>query len=143
MGANLFLLSVSASNRNRSHLTIPDYIAIMNFPLVLIEWEDSQRPLSPWQWVDQYLLPDAVNCLSVGFLIAKTKAALALAPNLGDFDHERAQACGIIRIPACSVRKLTTLMPSRPADLVSSRSAHAARTQVRRSAARRSTKRGL
>jgi hypothetical protein len=56
------------------------------YPLVLIEWEDSQRPLSPWQWVDEYSLPDAVRCLSVGFLIAKTKAALALSPNLGDID---------------------------------------------------------
>jgi hypothetical protein len=83
------------------------------YPLVLIEWEDSQRPLSPWQWVDEYSLPDAVHCLSVGFLIAQTKAAFALAPNLGDVDQERAQACGIIRIPACSVLKLTTLAPSR------------------------------
>jgi hypothetical protein len=79
------------------------------FPLVLIEWEDSQRPLSPWQWVDEYSLPDAVRCLSVGFLIAKTKAAVALAPNLGDFECERVQACGIIRIPACAIQKITKL----------------------------------
>jgi len=79
------------------------------YPLVLVEWEDSQRPLSPWQWVDDYSLPDTVCCLSVGFLIAKTKSALALAPNLGDVEHERAQACGIIRIPARSVRKVTNL----------------------------------
>lgn len=81
------------------------------YPLVLVEWEDSQRPLSPWQWVDDYTLPDAVHCISVGFLIAKTKTALALAPNVGDVECERAQACGIIRIPACSVRKITNLTP--------------------------------
>src|SRR5713226_8889083 len=79
------------------------------YRLVVVEWEDSQRPLSPWQWVDEYSLPDAVCCLSVGFLIAQTKTALALAPNLGDVDHARAQACGIIRIPARAVRKITEL----------------------------------
>jgi hypothetical protein len=79
------------------------------YPIVLVEWEDSQRPLSPWQWVDDYTLPDAVQCRSVGFLIAKTKSALALAPNLGDIECERAQACGIIRIPVSAVRKITNL----------------------------------
>jgi hypothetical protein len=79
------------------------------FKIVLVEWEDSQRPLSPWQWVDEYSLPDAVRCHSVGFLIAKTKSALALAPNLGDVQHERAQASGIIRIPRSAVRKITPL----------------------------------
>jgi len=81
------------------------------YPLVLVEWEDSQRPLSPWQWVDEYSMPDAVACFSVGFLIAKTKAALAIAPNLGDLDQDRTQASGIIRIPASAVRKLIKLSP--------------------------------
>ena len=45
---------------------------------MLVEWEDSQRPLSPWQWIDEYQLPAAVQCVSVGFLIAKTEQALAL-----------------------------------------------------------------
>jgi hypothetical protein len=79
------------------------------YRLILVEWEDSQRPLAPWQWVDEYSLPDSVRCLSVGFLIAKTKAALALAPNLGDAECERPQACGIIRIPRRSIRKITDL----------------------------------
>ena len=73
------------------------------FPLVMVEWEDSQRPLAPWQWVDEYTLPSSVRCVSVGFMIAETKDALALAPNLGDADCERAQACGIIRIPRRAV----------------------------------------
>jgi hypothetical protein len=79
------------------------------YQIVLVEWEDSQRPLSPWQWVDEYTLPDAVHCHSVGFLISQTKNALALAPNLGDVECERAQACGIIRIPRSAVRKITKL----------------------------------
>lgn len=89
--------------RNKAHANPYKY------PLVLVEWEDSQRPLSPWGWVDEYSLPDAVHCLSVGFLIAKTKTALALAPNMGDIECERAQACGVIRIPKGAVRKVTTL----------------------------------
>lgn len=79
------------------------------YPIVMVEWEDSQRPLPAWQWLDDYTLPDVVRCLSVGFLVAKTKAALAIAPNLGDIDCDRTQACGIIRIPASAVRKITTL----------------------------------
>jgi hypothetical protein len=83
------------------------------FPLVLVEWEDSQRPLSPWQWIDEYQLPAAVQCVSVGFLIAKTEQALALAPNLGDLEQKRAQGCGIIRIPVCSVKKITKLQSNK------------------------------
>lgn len=74
------------------------------YPLVAIEWEDSQRPLGAWQWVDEYQLPESVVCLSVGFLIAKTKEAIALAPNLGDLAQARAQASGIIMIPMSAVR---------------------------------------
>jgi hypothetical protein len=79
------------------------------YKLVLVEWEDSQRPLEAWQWLDEFTLPDAVRCLSVGFLVAKSDQAIALAPNLGDLDQERAQASGIIRIPHSAVRKVTAL----------------------------------
>lgn len=79
------------------------------YRLVAVEWEDSQRPLSPWQWLDEYDLPDAVRCLSVGFLVAQTKTALALAPNLGDVERERPQGCGIIRIPRSAIRRLVDL----------------------------------
>jgi hypothetical protein len=79
------------------------------YRLVVVEWEDSQRPLAPWQWVDEFTLPNAVRCISVGFLVAQTEAALALAPNLGDVECERAQACGIIRIPASAVRRIADL----------------------------------
>ena len=79
------------------------------YRLVAVEWEDSQRPLASWQWVDEYSLPAAINCVSVGFLVAETDNAIALAPNLGDIDHKRTQACGIIRIPVSSVRRLADL----------------------------------
>ncbi len=79
------------------------------YRLVAVEWEDSQRPLSPWQWLDEFDLPDAVTCLSVGFLVAESKAAIALAPNLGDVEQARAQGSGIIRIPHSAVRRIADL----------------------------------
>jgi hypothetical protein len=66
--------------------------------------------------VDEYMLPDAVRCISVGFLIAKTDMALALAPNLGDIEQGREQACGIIRIPVSAVITVSRLeLPWTPA----------------------------
>ena len=69
------------------------------FPLVKVAWEDSARPIPSWQWIDDYEIPQTVICISVGYLIAETKAALALAPNLGDIECDQVQASGIIRIP--------------------------------------------
>jgi hypothetical protein len=79
------------------------------YRLVAVEWEDSQRPLASWQWLDEYEVPDAIRCISVGFLVAQTDAALALAPNLGDVEQSRAQGCGIIRIPVSAVRRIADL----------------------------------
>lgn len=80
-------------------------LPVSPYPLMLVEWEDSVRPISAWQWVEDYELPKIVSCLSVGYLIAKTDKAIALAPNLGDFAQEKTQACGIIRIPRGAVIK--------------------------------------
>lgn len=79
------------------------------YNLILVEWEDSARPISSWQWIDEYVVPQIVKCLSVGFLIAETNEALALAPNLGDVTCERKQAAGIIRIPRSAVRSMVEL----------------------------------
>lgn len=79
------------------------------YRLVAVEWEDSQRPAGSWQWLDEFALPDAVRCLSVGFLVAQSDHAIALAPNLGDVEQERAQGCGIIRIPRSAVRRIADL----------------------------------
>jgi hypothetical protein len=79
------------------------------YRLVMVEWEDSARPISAWQWVEDYELPDIVSCVSVGYVIAETKHAIALAPNLGDIAQPRSQACGIIRIPRRAVTKIREL----------------------------------
>jgi hypothetical protein len=69
------------------------------YSLMVVEWEDSAQPIPAWQWVEDYELPEVVSCLSVGYVIAETDTAIALAPNLGDLAQPKAQACGIIRIP--------------------------------------------
>jgi hypothetical protein len=79
------------------------------YKLVLVEWEDSAQPISKWQWTDEYEIPEIVTCVSVGYLISETKAALAIAPNLGDVRRERVQASGIIRIPRSAVRRIVKL----------------------------------
>jgi hypothetical protein len=71
----------------------------------MVEWEDSARPISAWQWVEDCKLPEIVSCLSVGYVISETDKAIALAPNLGDITQEKAQACGIIRIPRRAIIK--------------------------------------
>jgi hypothetical protein len=79
------------------------------YRLVRVEWEDSARPIPGWQWVDEYELPETVRCVSVGYLVADAKSAIAVAPNLGDLEQPRAQACGIIRIPRCAIVKMVDL----------------------------------
>jgi len=74
------------------------------YRLLKVEWEDSARPVPAWQWISDYEIPHTVSCVSVGFLIAETKRALALAPNLGDVGQEQVQASGIIRIPKSAIR---------------------------------------
>jgi hypothetical protein len=79
------------------------------YRLVKVEWEDSARPIAAWQWISDYELPQIVNCISVGFLIAETKQAVAIAPNLGDIGEDDMQASGIIRIPRSAIKKLAAL----------------------------------
>lgn len=79
------------------------------YDLVIVEWEDSSQPVSGWQWVDDYEVPETVGCVSVGYLIARTEDAVAIAPNLGDVRRSKIQASGIIRIPACAIKRMTMI----------------------------------
>jgi hypothetical protein len=88
---------------------MPRKPAKIPYKLVMLEWEDSSQPIDGWQWVEDYQIPEIVKCVSVGFLIADTKDAIALAPNLGDVGRERVQASGILRVPRSAVRRCTTL----------------------------------
>ncbi len=79
------------------------------YKLVMIEWEDSARPIGAWIWVDEYSIPETVKCISVGFIVAETDKAIALAPNLGDVELDRAQAAGVIRLPKSAVLRTIDL----------------------------------
>ena len=79
------------------------------FRLVRVEGEDSARPISEWQWVDEYQLPKIVRCVSVGYLIAEDADAIAVAPNVGDITNVRIQASGIIRVPRSAVRRIANI----------------------------------
>jgi hypothetical protein len=81
----------------------------MPFQLVMVEWEDSARPIPAWQWVEDYEVPEIIRCVSVGYLISRTKRAVALAPNLGDIEQPKTQACGIIRIPQSAITQIREL----------------------------------
>jgi hypothetical protein len=77
------------------------------YRLVLVEWEDSARPIPSWEWIDNYDIPETVPCVSVGYLIADTEKAIALAPNICDIGREQLQASGILRVPRSAIRHLT------------------------------------
>lgn len=79
------------------------------YRLVRVEWEDSARPIPSWEWIDNYEVPETIYCISVGYLIADAKTAIALAPNLGDVGRERLQASGILRVPRSAVRRIVYL----------------------------------
>jgi hypothetical protein len=79
------------------------------YRLVKVEWEDSARPIPAWQWISDFELPQTVACISVGFLIAETAQAVAIAPNLGDIGEDDIQASGIIRIPKRAIKRLATV----------------------------------
>jgi len=79
------------------------------WPLVLVQWEDSQQPHAAWEWVDDYQEPNSVFCISIGWLIAESKTTLALAPNIADLDQSKQQTSGVIRIPKRSVIRRQTI----------------------------------
>jgi hypothetical protein len=81
-------------------------------PLVLIEWEDSAQPLAAWRYLDD-LPVEIVKCQSVGFLVYDGAKVKALAPNVGDWGGEHAQASGLMRIPARCITKISRLRIAR------------------------------
>jgi hypothetical protein len=82
--------------------------------LALIEWLDSVQPISHWMLLSDAPVPEIIQCVSVGWVIAETKDVLMLAPNIGDIQSGgTAQASGIIRIPTAAVTRRAWLMEGR------------------------------
>ena len=87
--------------------------------LVMVEWEDSCRPVPEWQYLEPINDAQPNICVSVGWLIHDGQAVKILAPNMANLDdRDSLQVSGVIRIPARSVLNMTVL-PEEP-DLISS-----------------------
>lgn len=83
-------------------------------PLVLIEWEDSARPVPGWIFLRDFSDFSVVKCVSVGWLIQDDQSVKTLAPNMGEIESaEQVQASGIIRIPAKAVTRIVRLREGR------------------------------
>lgn len=77
--------------------------------LVLVEWEDSARPVPEWVWASAHTWEQVVKCRSVGWLVYDGADVKALAPNVGDEEGEDHQYCGVIRIPARCITAMRDL----------------------------------
>src|SRR5262245_35745591 len=67
--------------------------------LVVVEWEDSTQPTSPWQWIADIKADAPKLCVTVGFLVHDTPEVKVLAQNLGDVAGAAVQGSGVITIP--------------------------------------------
>jgi hypothetical protein len=76
----------------------------------MIEWEDSAQPVSSWAYLNSLQTHDAVDCVSVGWLVHDGADVKALAPNLGNLNNESSmQVSGVIRIPARCITRMINL----------------------------------
>lgn len=81
-----------------------------NYPLVMIEWEDSAQPKPAWTWLSDWKPSAAVRIASVGWLIKDGKKVKALAPNMGGIDKKTDfQVSGVIHIPTSCVLSIKKL----------------------------------
>jgi hypothetical protein len=82
--------------------------------LVIVEWQDSRQPERGWRWIDECETPEAVKCLTVGWLLKETDDALLVAQNLGDVSRDRKQFSGgteIARRQIVQLRRITCPFP--------------------------------
>lgn len=105
----------ASSPFRESAKSMPSYkLPKADFPLVIVQWEDSAQPRPSWEWIDEYEPEPAILCISVGYLVSESADAIAVAPNLGDIGKPRAQASGIMRIPRCCIQSIKELKACRP-----------------------------
>lgn len=71
--------------------------------LYMVEWVDSVQPVASWHALDDLPELAVVQCISVGWLVAKSKEVIMLAPNLGGGEDVTQQGSGFIRIPVASI----------------------------------------
>jgi hypothetical protein len=79
------------------------------YKLVKVAWRDSRQPVAKWQWIDDYAAPQAVECLSVGWIIGESKDSIAIAPNMGDVACEHAQVSAVLQIPRSAIQRISRI----------------------------------
>jgi len=92
-------------------VSIKDITHPRSCPLVLIEWNDSRRPIPEWLRLADAGEWTSVVCSSVGWLLYRDQDVVVLAPNIGDLDDDEAlQTSGVMQIAARAVTKITRLI---------------------------------
>ena len=82
--------------------------------LVLVEWVDSVQPQPSWGLLSEVGTPQAVRCVSVGWLVSDGKKNKSIAPNMAAIDEpESLQISGLITIPSKCIKKITRLKEPR------------------------------
>ena len=78
--------------------------AAKRYPAVFIEWMDSAGPAG---WVDdEDWDADLLKCVSLGFLVGKTKDAYIVACHVVDIGGHSEKSHGPLAIPRATVKKL-------------------------------------
>lgn len=77
--------------------------------LFLVEWLDSAQPTPGWRYLEDAPAPEAIHCMSVGWLISENGEAIVLAPNVAELGGDSAQGSGYIRIPVAAITRRCAL----------------------------------
>lgn len=79
--------------------------------LVIVTWVDSAQPVPGWCYLTDLPPNTAVQCKSVGWIVADSGESVMLAPNIGDEREDSAQASGCFRIPRASIIGIVEISP--------------------------------
>jgi hypothetical protein len=78
-----------------------------DYPLVLIEWEDSSQPASRWYALNELKSETSAICQTVGFLVDDGSVKI-VASSIGSY-RQASHATGLICIPSRSVIEVRRL----------------------------------
>lgn len=69
---------------------------------VLVEWLDSRRTTSEWEWLDAFEFEQPARIKTLGYLIRETVDGIWIAQSLS-VEEERQQVSGVMTIPRRAV----------------------------------------
>jgi hypothetical protein len=71
--------------------------------LELVSWVDSRQSDGSWRFIDDVPAPCVVKCLTVGWVVRESDAAIMIAQSLGDCDSDDYQCAGAKQIAQCCI----------------------------------------